>query len=287
MDMVDDKNKPISDNTGNPEVSECNKKINKYIRFPTMTWEKILKLVIVIGGTTFMLLNFFFAFAYSRNDVDCIDDMPYHHTESIHNFFYDNEGFCMALKFILSFVIDILIIYTLIVWSLFGTNIRLISTGCTYMIVNLLIRFLHIQKQPEKSAFTKSHIFSFFVNYQVSTYSFYSVTLGIITICTLEWKRNNVTYMFVIMLCILILYTIFLILMRGNYLHEIFTAIVFGHYFFIVNEKVLEMICGNDYLKNEIKINSNIPIIRDNYSEDIKGNEMKETRGSETGDEDN
>ena len=89
------------------------------------------------------------------------------------------------------------------------------------------------------------------------------------------------------MLCILILYTIFLILMRGNYLHEIFTAIVFGHYFFIVNEKVLKMICGNDYLKNEIKINSNIPIIRDNYSEDIKGNEMKETRGSETGDEDN
>ena len=147
-----------------------------------MNWERILKLVIVIGGTTIMILNFFFAFAYSHNEVDCIDDIPYRYTESIHNFFYDHEGLSMALKFILSFLIDILIIYTLLVWSLFGTNIRLISSGCTYMIVNFLLRFIHIQIQPQKSAFTRSHIFSIFVNYQVITYSYYSVTFSIFLI---------------------------------------------------------------------------------------------------------
>ena len=285
--MDDEKKEKLSIETGGTEVSDCNQKINKYIRFPIMTLEKILKLIIVFIGTTVMILNCFFAFAYSRNEVDCIDDIPYRYTESIHNFFYDNEKLSLALKFILSFLIDILIIYTLIVWSLFGTNIRLISSGCTYMIVNLLIRFLHIQRQPDKSAFTQSHIFSFFVNYQVSTYSFYSVTLGIFLICTFEWKRNNVTYMFVTMLIILILYTIFLILMRGNYIDEIFTAILFGHYFFIMNEKVLEMIYGNDYLKNEIKISSNMPIIKENNNEEKKESELKESHNYETGDEDN
>jgi hypothetical protein len=284
MEMDDDKKEEFSNDIEKKEVSKCNQKINKYIKFPIMTWETILKVVIVIGGTIFMLVNFFFALAYSRNEVDCIDDMPQHYTESINNFFYDHEGLSLALKFILSFLIDILIIYTLLVWSLFGTNIRLISSGCTYMLVNLLLRFIHIQIQPEKSAFTKSHIFSIFVNYQVSTYSYYSVTLGIFIICTLEWKRNNVTYMFVTMLIIYILYIIFLIIMRGNYVHEIFTAFIFGHYFFIINEKVLEMIYGNDYLKNEIKITSHIPIIKDN---DNNINEMKNNHDYETGDEDN
>ena len=287
MNMEDDKEETLSDNNKNNQVTECNQKINKYIRFPIMTWEKIIRLVIVFSGTSFMIIGFFTGIAYSHHDIDCLDDMPYTYTESIHNFFYDHEGLCMAFKFIISFLIDILIIYTLIVWSLFGTNIRLISSGCTYMIINLLIRFLHIQKQPDKSAFTKSHIFSLFVSYQVTTYSFYSVSLGIFLICTFEWKRNKVAYMFWIMFTIMVIYIIFLIVMRGNYWHEIFTAIVFSHYFFIMNEKVLEMIKGKDYLKNEIRISSNIPLYKNTEKEEKKGNEIKESRDNEIGAEDN
>ena len=269
------------------QPSQCNQKINRYIPFPTLTIEKIIKIIICVGGTAFMIVAFFTGIAYSRHEINCIDDMPQYYTEKVHTYFYEHEKFALALKFIVSFLIDLFIIYTLIVWSLFGTNIRLISSGCTYIVVNLLIRFLHIQRQPKESAFTRSHIFSFFVNYQVSTYSFYSVTLGILLICAFEWKRNNVAYMFWIMLGILIIDVIFLVLMRGNYWHEIFTAIVFAHYFFIINEKVLEMIKGKEYLRNEIKISSNIPIIKDTNSEGKKGNEMKEGNDSETGTEDN
>ena len=242
------------------QPSNCNQKINRYIPFPTLTIEKIIKIIIAIGGTAFMIVAFFTGAAYSRFQIDdCNQDMTYYYTESIHKFFYEHEGLSLAFKFILSFIIDILIIYTLIVWSLFGTNIRLMSSGFTYFIVNLLVRFLHIQKP----AFTRSHIFSFFVNYQDSTYSFYSVTLGIFLICTLEWKRNKVTYMFWTMLSILIIDIIFLIFMRGNYFHEIFTAVIFGHYFFIVNEKILEMIYGKKYLNNEVEIGDITAIIKD------------------------
>ena len=288
--MEEDKKEKFSEENEAQEGSECNKKINNYIKFPTMTWEKILKLVIVIGGTIFMIVAFFTGAAYSRFQIDdCNQDMTYYYTESIHKFFYEHEGLSLAFKFILSFIIDILIIYTLIVWSLFGTNIRLMSSGCTYFIVNLLIRFLHIQKQPSESAFTRSHIFSFFVNYQDSTYSFYSVTLGIFLICTLEWKRNKVTYMFWTMNAILIIYIIFLIFMRGNYFHEIFTAVIFGHYFFIVNEKILEMIYGKKYLNNEIEIGDITSIIKenDNDNDTNKLNELKESHDYETQTEDN
>ena len=250
------------------QPSQCNQKINRYIPFPTLTIEKIIKLIICVGGTAFMIVAFFTGIAYSRHDINCMQDMPHYYT----------------------FLIDIFIIYTLIVWSLFGTNVRLISSGCTYFVVNLLIRFLHIQIQPKESAFTQSHIFSFFVNYQVSTYSFFSVTLGIFAICALEWRRNNVGYMFWTMFGILIVYIMILIFMRGNYTHEIFTGCIFGHYFFMMNEKVLELIFGKEYLTGEIKVNLEIPMDINRQKEDEKkGQELnvKESQDYDTGDEDN
>ena len=43
--MEEDKKEKFSEENEAQEGSECNKKINNYIKFPTMTWEKILKLV--------------------------------------------------------------------------------------------------------------------------------------------------------------------------------------------------------------------------------------------------
>ena len=37
--------------------------------------------------------------------------------------------------------------------------------------------------------------------------------------------------------------------MQGNYMHEIFTAFVFCHYLFIINENILILIFGEEYLK--------------------------------------
>ena len=79
--MEEDKKEKFSEDNEVQEGSECNKKINKYIKFPTMTWEKILKLVIVIGGTIFMIVAFFTGAAYSRFQIDdCNQDMTYYYT---------------------------------------------------------------------------------------------------------------------------------------------------------------------------------------------------------------
>ena len=78
--------------------------------------------------------------------------------------------------------------------------------------------------------------------------------------------------------------------MRGNYTHEIFTGCIFGHYFFMMNEKVLELIFGKEYLTGEIKVNLEIPMDINRQKEDEKkGQELnvKESQDYDTGDEDN
>ena len=114
--MEETKKENLSSGQPKQQVSECNKKINKYIKFPILTWERIIRLIVVTLGTLFMILAFFTGIAYSRHDIDCIDDIPHKYTSSINDFFYDHEDLCMVLKFIISLIIDIIIIYTLIVW---------------------------------------------------------------------------------------------------------------------------------------------------------------------------
>ena len=231
------------------EPSKCNQFMNRFMKFPEMTIEKIIRAVILIGGTIFMIISCFTGAAYSRYNVECLDDMSHIYTSSINDFFYDSKIFNLVLKFIISLLIDLVIIYTLIVWSLYSSNIRLLSSGISYMIINCLVRFLHIQKQPEKSAYTMNHLFSIFVNYQITTYSFYSTIVGILVICAYEWRRNDNYVMFWIIFSLLFIECIILDVMQGNYMHEIFTAFVFGHYLFIINENILILIYGEEYLK--------------------------------------
>lgn len=231
------------------EPSKCNQFMNRFMKFPEMTIEKIIRAVILIGGTIFMIISCFTGAAYSRYNVECLDDMSHIYTSSINDFFYDAKIFNLILKFIISLLIDLIIIYTLIVWSLYSSNVRLLSSGISYMIINCLVRFLHIQKQPEKSAYTMNHIFSIFVNYQITTYSFYSTIVGILVICAYEWRRNDNYVMFWIIFSLLFIECIILDVMQGNYMHEIFTAFVFGHYIFIINENILIFIYGEEYLK--------------------------------------
>jgi len=235
----------------NDEEIGANINKDKFIKCPKMTKEKIIRLIIVVGGTIFMIINFFTGIAISHYDVECMDDMTQKTTSSINDFFYEHTTFNMIVKFILSLMIDLIIIYTLIVWSIFGTNLRFMTTGLSYMLLNFTIRFIHIAKQPEQSAFTVKYIFSFFVNYQSVTYSFYNNTIGILIICAFEWYRSNNRFMFILILIITFLECLILIVMQGNYLHEIFTSAIFGHYLFMINEKLLSLFFGETYLSAE------------------------------------
>ena len=52
----------------------------------------------------------------------------------------------------------------------------------------------------------------------------------------------------------------------------------------MMTEKILELIYGKNYLKNEINFNIQLPIVKnDDNEENNKGNEMKDAQGDETG----
>ena len=144
------------------------------------------------------------------------------------------------------------------------------------MIVNFLCRFIHIQIQPENSAFYENYVFSFFVNYKKSTYSFYPIVLGLLIICAFEWKRNNNIFYFWFFIFLFFGESFILIALQGNYFHEVFTSAITGHYLFIINELLLSIYYGDEYIYNNNlnNINNEINIIENDLN-DIKKDKLK------------
>ena len=229
-------------------LNEVNNNSNRFCILPKFTIEKIIRLTLVTIGTVIMIINFYYGIAISHYNPYCLDDMSHNATAGINEYFYNHTTFNYILKAIFSFLIDIGIIYTLIVWSLFSNNLRLITSGVSYTAFNILVRFIHKTAQPANAAFTENHFFSIFVNYQITTYSFFSLVMGLVVICAFEWKRNFNEIYFWYFIILFFVESIIMIVLQGHFFHEIFTAWVIGHYLFIMNEKLLCWIFGKEYL---------------------------------------
>lgn len=238
-----------------PLISNINF-INKRIKIPKLTVEKKIRIIFLIVITIFMIINDYSGIAIAQYKVSCIKDWSHIITNNINIYFLNHPISNKIIKLIFSISIDFTIVYTLIVWSIYSTNIRLLSSGISYMFFNFLCRFIHVQIQPTNPSFYENYFFSIFINYHKSTYSFYPIIIGLLIICALEWKRNYNNCFFCFIIFLSIGESFLLIALKGNYFHEIFTSAITGHYFFIINEAILITFFGEDYLKIE-NINNN------------------------------
>ena len=231
---------------------------NQWIKIPKLSIEKKIRIVLFIFITIFMIINCFYGQTYAHYKVECIEDRAQNFTKKINNYFLKHPKANLFLKLFFSILIDISIIYTLIVWSIFSTNIRLLTTGISHIFLNFLCRFIHIQIQPENAAFNKNYFVSIFVNYRATTYTFYPLIPGILIICGFEWKRNNQILIFSYFIFLFLAESLILVALQGNYFYEIFSSALIGHYLLFINEEILTIIYGDEYLNNNIVNNSEI-----------------------------
>ena len=99
--------------------------------------------------------------------------------------------------------------------------------------------------------------------------------IGLLIICGFEWKRNNNNIYFYFIIFLYFSESFVLIIMEGNYFHEIFTSGLTGHYIFLINENILKLCLGKEYLNNNM-INSNKKIeLNDDSTDKLRENAKK------------
>jgi len=127
-----------------PSISNINF-INKKIKIPKLTAEKKIRIIFLIVITIFMIINDYSDIAYAQYKVSCIKDLSHIITNNINVYFLNHPISNKIIKLIFSISIDFTIIYILIVWSIYSTNIRFLLSVISYIFFNFLCRFIHVQ----------------------------------------------------------------------------------------------------------------------------------------------
>ena len=119
--------------------------IKKWFQFPEINIDKKIRISLITFVAIYMIINTFYGQASVHNNVKCFEDLTHKFTKNINNYFLIHTKYNFFIKLILSILIDLTIIYTLIVWSIYSSNIRFISSFISYIIINILIKFIYIK----------------------------------------------------------------------------------------------------------------------------------------------
>ena len=91
-------------------------------------------------------------------------------------------------------------------------------------------------KLPQNYLWRNPGFPSIVISYTESNSLFFSGQIGLIFICALEFKKNQYIKIFFLSIMTIILEALLLIILRGNYIIDIFTAFLFSHYSFMIGE---------------------------------------------------
>jgi hypothetical protein len=142
-----------------------------------------------------------------------------------------------------------MIIVTMMIWLFRGKSWTIIFAIIKFYGLRAIIQYLYNMPFPSTFTFYYPGVPSFAVNYQKTNDFFYSGHCGIPILCGLEFKRNNMNFMFYICLFISFFESFIMVSTRAHYGIDIIIGMIVAHYFFILTECYIEVI-DNSYMNN-------------------------------------
>ena len=217
--------------------------------------------VTVALGTA--IINSFTGMAIPLNNVDCMWDGLFELTEPINAFFVANNPSRHLLLIFSSFLIDLQYVYFCIHYMLWGKSARPLIFLSLFYLFRMMIQNIFMMKYPTGMAWDYPGIPSLVISYAYTTDFFFSGHAGIMVFTTLEnYKNNNIVMMWLSIFSVFVEFFVMIVL-RGHYSIDLISGIVFGHYFWILSNKLAKKTEERfykkkcDYIKIE-KSNSNI-----------------------------
>lgn len=198
----------------------------------------IIRSSVVVVLLTGIILNTIYAFVLPHSNIDCVLDNTFIWTSSVNSFFKTESTGKFVLLIVSSLLVDIIFIFSAYTWIAYGRSWRLYMALFLYYTLDILMQFIFQIKIPDGYILEYPGFPSFVVSYMKTTSMFYSGPVGFLVIVTMEfWKIGNY-YMFAFTMATLLLQILTRNFMRANYIIDIFSAIVVGHYLFILADDI-------------------------------------------------
>lgn len=167
--------------------------INDRIYFERM---QNLRIAIIPTFLLLVFLNSNFSFMFKEHNIACTIDTIHEFLTPINKYLTKNINIKIILQIITSLSADILFLIISTVWITQSLSYRFIISLIVYISFGILSNFLLEIKPSENNIWDFPGVPSLVVNYTNSSNSFlYPFDIGIIMICSFEFKKANCRFL--------------------------------------------------------------------------------------------
>ena len=192
-----------------------------------------------------IILNSVYGFALPNTHPNCIIDYSLIGTSNVNSYFQNDSLSKQALLIISSLLVDIIMVALGTFWILYGKSWRLIISLITFYACKVLIQLVFQEAVPDGYLFDYPGFPSIMISYAKTNDFFFSAPIGFLIISSLEfWKENNF-YLLFLSLSVSILEIMTKIFLRGNYIIDIFSAIILAHFIFLLADDFCSVYLDN------------------------------------------
>ena len=192
----------------------------------------LLLLVLLVS----LFINTINGFALVKNEVICIEDQILYFTEKFNYYLLKHQTIRIILVILTSLLIDIMMISFMILWIIKGKSWHPIISIITYFMLYIFTQLIFQRKSPYNSLMDFPGFPSIFVHYNNNSYFSYLVGLPILV--SVELNNQQMKKLSIICLAFCLIESIILIILRGYYVIDIISGIIFAHYCNIISEKL-------------------------------------------------
>lgn len=245
-----DNNNDSNQNNDYDNNNNSNPERNSNLR--TFTITKVCLMLICI---TLILLNSFFAFALPANILNCSSDTTYIFTRSFYSYFFKEVNSRRMLTFISSIFSDFIFLFYLGYWILKGKSYKPILSFLIIIMLKLVFSNLTFFKNGEMNIYEDPdyNYISILENYKNNNNTFFAVDVSFLTIVLFEFRKYKNAFFVYLSLFSLVLLSFTKVVLRANYIVDIISGLILGHYVYIKLSEYFNFIDHSKYSLVKLK----------------------------------
>lgn len=220
----------------------------------------IFRLVVIVVGFGVNISNNLIGFLYPKDDPKCLVDKLFNFLNPVNSYFSNHDASRKAMLIISSLFVDIYVLTTIFSYILFSKGYTFIITLFIEYILLIFIRQFFHNGIPKDFIFSYPGFPSLFVPYYITNNFFFSPTIGILTLCCIEWGRLNLFKIVMVSIGLVLLFLEIFIFasFRKSYICDFFTAVTLTHFLYLICEMFIDPIINRKILKKPLDVRDKI-----------------------------
>lgn len=201
-------------------------------------WMFSIRTLLTLIALATAIVNSTTAIGTPNNDIECMWDGLFALTSPLNVFFTNNTSLRHLLLIFSSSLIDFQYLFFCFRYIVWGDSARPLLFLAMFYLFRMLVQNVFMMSIPNGMIWDYPGIPSITISYAYTTDFFFSGHVGILVFTSLENYSNKNYQMMKISIFSVVVEFMVMVVLRGHYSIDLISGVIFGHYFWMLSNKI-------------------------------------------------